>query len=99
MVTLASSPGSSRGRALSLLVVSVLAAGLGWSALFSSKDAAPGRHERDEPRVQAARFSCPMHPSYHADQPGDCPLCNMELVSVARDDAPQAPAVDGHAGV
>ena len=27
-----------------------------------------------------ALFTCPMHPSYVSDQPGDCPICNMSLV-------------------
>ena len=25
-------------------------------------------------------YYCPMHPSYTADRPGDCPICNMKLV-------------------
>lgn len=25
-------------------------------------------------------YHCPMHPSYHADKPGDCPICGMKLV-------------------
>lgn len=25
-------------------------------------------------------YYCPMHPSYTADKPGDCPICNMRLV-------------------
>ena len=25
-------------------------------------------------------YHCPMHPNYHADKPGDCPICGMKLV-------------------
>lgn len=25
-------------------------------------------------------YYCPMHPTYTADRPGDCPICNMKLV-------------------
>lgn len=25
-------------------------------------------------------YHCPMHPSYHSDKPGDCPICGMKLV-------------------
>src|ERR1043166_345801 len=28
-------------------------------------------------------YTCPMHPSVHADRPGKCPVCGMELVHVA----------------
>ncbi|MDP3143036.1 MAG: efflux RND transporter periplasmic adaptor subunit [Candidatus Omnitrophota bacterium] len=28
-------------------------------------------------------YYCPMHPSYTADKPGDCPICNMKLVKKA----------------
>ena len=29
---------------------------------------------------QTAIYYCPMHPTYTADRPGDCPICNMKLV-------------------
>ena len=28
-------------------------------------------------------YTCPMHPTYIANQPGDCPICGMSLVPVA----------------
>ena len=33
----------------------------------------------DEP---AARYHCPMHPTYTSDKPGDCPICGMKLVPI-----------------
>jgi Cu(I)/Ag(I) efflux system membrane fusion protein len=27
----------------------------------------------------ATVYSCPMHPAYHSDYPGDCPICHMRL--------------------
>lgn len=30
----------------------------------------------------AVAYTCPMHPSYRSDRPGDCPLCGMRLVPV-----------------
>jgi len=30
----------------------------------------------------AARYHCPMHPSYVSDRPGDCPICGMRLVAI-----------------
>jgi RND family efflux transporter MFP subunit len=32
-----------------------------------------------------AGWHCPMHPTYTADRPGDCPICNMRLVPIAGD--------------
>lgn len=29
--------------------------------------------------AQAARYHCPMHPSYTSDRPGECPICGMSL--------------------
>lgn len=29
--------------------------------------------------AQAAGYICPMHPDYHSDHPGDCPICGMHL--------------------
>lgn len=30
----------------------------------------------------AARFHCPMHPTYVSDRQGDCPICGMRLVPI-----------------
>jgi RND family efflux transporter MFP subunit len=30
----------------------------------------------------AVKYHCPMHPTYVADQPGDCPICGMRLVPI-----------------
>jgi RND family efflux transporter MFP subunit len=32
--------------------------------------------------AQATRYHCPMHPTYIAEQPGDCPICGMRLVPI-----------------
>jgi Cu(I)/Ag(I) efflux system membrane fusion protein len=29
----------------------------------------------------ATVYSCPMHPDYHSDRPGNCPICGMPLTS------------------
>lgn len=29
---------------------------------------------------EAGQYYCPMHPDYHSDKPGDCPICGMRLV-------------------
>ncbi|MDB5033141.1 MAG: Membrane-fusion protein [Chlorobi bacterium] len=35
----------------------------------------------------ATRYTCPMHPQIIRDQPGECPICHMELVPVRGTDA------------
>jgi membrane fusion protein, copper/silver efflux system len=37
------------------------------------------------------RYTCPMHPAYSSDHPGDCPSCGMRLEPVYADGAHTAP--------
>lgn len=37
---------------------------------------------------QSAKYHCPMHPTYIADRPGDCPICGMRLVPIEERTAP-----------
>jgi membrane fusion protein, copper/silver efflux system len=37
-------------------------------------------------------YSCPMHPAYHADRPGNCPSCGMRLEPVHGDSVRTGPA-------
>lgn len=48
----------------------------GGVVLFATRSTVHG------PRSTASKstYYCPMHPSYTADRPGDCPICNMKLV-------------------
>jgi len=34
--------------------------------------------------AEATRYHCPMHPTYVADRPGDCPICGMRLVPIEK---------------
>jgi RND family efflux transporter MFP subunit len=37
-----------------------------------------------EAQEAARQYYCPMHPDYHSDKPGDCPICGMRLVPVEK---------------
>ncbi len=52
-------------------VVILTAAGLG-SALYAKRYTLNAK--------ASASYYCPMHPSYTANKPGSCPICNMTLV-------------------
>lgn len=73
-----------------VIVVVVLAAVLGALALSCGKT---------PPR--ASRYHCPMHPTYTAERPGDCPICGMRLVPFEEAPGPAAhptdPPATGHA--
>ena len=44
----------------------------------------------------ATVYSCPMHPNYHSDHPGDCPMCGMRLEpQAAPGNAPGHASPDG----
>lgn len=62
-----------------LAVVSFLAGGQwGWRMTDSAQAARPAT-------PGAVVYSCPMHPSYRSDHPGDCPSCGMALQPVRLD--------------
>ncbi len=54
-----------------------------------------GRHQAEAPdQAHAARYQCPMHPTYTSDKPGDCPICGMKLVPIESTGAGPSPAED-----
>ncbi|MFA6317046.1 MAG: efflux RND transporter periplasmic adaptor subunit [Elusimicrobiota bacterium] len=42
----------------------------------------------------AAKYYCPMHPTYTSDKSGDCPICNMKLIPM-EEAVPAAAAAPG----
>ncbi len=62
-------------------------------------------HSEEPAAGKKTLYTCPMHPEYVSDQPGDCPICGMRLVPKEQvgpkppAPAAQAPrAADPHAG-
>jgi len=46
-----------------------------------------GDHASPAAAAPAAKFHCPMHPTYVSDKPADCPICGMKLVPIGSDKA------------
>lgn len=42
----------------------------------------------------ATQYHCPMHPTYVSSQPGECPICGMDLVPIAADATAKVAAND-----
>jgi len=57
--------------AIGLLAVGIMAVGCG-KTVGNGKTAS---HQRQQ-------YHCPMHPTYVAERPGDCPICGMKLVPI-----------------
>lgn len=80
-------PPMSRGmRGFTLAVLVIVGGALIWFVLFNPLDLAflPERGAETSP-VQAGPvtlYQCPMHPEVIEEQPGQCPICNMELVAM-----------------
>jgi len=57
-----------------VVVVSLGAGSLAGAASWARRSSAPqhGAHA-------SAVYVCPMHPDYHSDHPGECPICGMHL--------------------
>ena len=62
----------------------VLAAGVAALALMTAGGVAVRALRRSAPHAghahAPATYYCPMHPTYHSDRPGECPICHMRLV-------------------
>jgi len=78
---------------LALLAIGVLTIGIllvGIMAVGCGRATGGGKTASGERQL----YHCPMHPSYVADRPGDCPICGMKLVPIeSKGAAAKAPAV------
>jgi Cu(I)/Ag(I) efflux system membrane fusion protein len=52
------------------------------AVLFISSACSKPKQSRKPPDVDY--YTCTMHPSVHAEAPGKCPICGMELVPVMK---------------
>ncbi|HSH52832.1 MAG TPA: efflux RND transporter periplasmic adaptor subunit [Bacteroidales bacterium] len=72
------------------LVIGVLITGilLGWlffhsSGNFSQTKESTEQYEEHDHDQEATTWTCSMHPQIKQDQPGDCPICGMDLIPLS----------------
>ena len=71
------------------------AAALAWSLFAPSGDLLVAEEEHAHgPHAGDTLYTCSMHPQVIADEPGDCPICQMDLVPLQRDPEPTPDAGD-----
>ena len=79
--------GAAREVGLALALLAALAVGIGVGQLGQTDAHAPTAHDHADDEV----WTCSMHPQIRMEQPGQCPICGMDLVladTAAADDGP-----------
>ncbi|HSW51458.1 MAG TPA: efflux RND transporter periplasmic adaptor subunit, partial [Bryobacteraceae bacterium] len=61
---------------IAILTIGALGAWFGYRHWRAPKPAESGQEQR------ILYYHCPMHPDYHSDRQGDCPICGMRLTPV-----------------
>lgn len=70
-----------------IIIITIVAAGIGLGAGYLLFNEPAGRHEHaaaeavEEPEEETI-YTCSMHPQVRQNEPGLCPICEMELVPV-----------------
>ena len=78
---------------VSVLVIAG-AALLWWSTRRDAGTRSTVEHTEQSARAAIAYYTCTMHPSVRATEPGRCPICNMDLVPVRVSAAGDTQSVD-----
>jgi RND family efflux transporter MFP subunit len=71
-----------------VLIVAAVAAWYGYGRWYGRPPAKTGTPSDQR---QLLYYHCPMHPDYHSDKPGNCPICGMKLVPVFAAEKPAGP--------
>lgn len=66
------------------LATLVVGLGLGWLLFSNGNKEAPIEHQQATENM-TSEWTCSMHPHVRQNEPGDCPICGMELIPVGTD--------------
>ena len=72
-----------------VLIAAAVAAWHGYGRWYGRPAAAAGTPS-DQRKI--LYYHCPMHPDYHSEKPGNCPICGMKLVPTFAAEKPSGPA-------
>ena len=74
-------------RRATLILLFVLLLGISFSSCKDKKEEHPTEaSSKTAEQKDIVYWTCGMHPSVRSDEPGKCPICNMDLVSVYKED-------------
>ncbi|MFW6019202.1 MAG: efflux RND transporter periplasmic adaptor subunit [Bacteroidales bacterium] len=63
-----------------LFVLGLVAGALIWSGGDDESSEKQEAHEHEQDEASDTEYTCSMHPSVRQDEPGDCPICGMDLI-------------------
>ena len=69
--------------ALSTLIIGVL---IGWLLFGGSNSTSLTEHQHITNADKETIWTCSMHPQIRQGEPGDCPICGMDLVALETDE-------------
>lgn len=70
-----------------ILAFAVMVALFMWGA-YALEHTRAGRSGAGSASAQAPTYRCPMHPQVVSSEPGECPICHMDLVRIVDDTPP-----------
>ena len=73
-----------KNKAFQLLTVLLVGLLFGWLLFSDSKQNEAEVHNHDSELVDQ-EWTCSMHPQIRKNEPGDCPICGMELIPLSTD--------------
>lgn len=76
-------------KAVAILVVGIL---LGWAIFGGANDDEASGHDHSEAGEETI-WTCSMHPSVRQNEPGDCPICGMDLIPLEEEETSTDPNV------
>ncbi|GGH69764.1 efflux RND transporter periplasmic adaptor subunit [Phaeocystidibacter marisrubri] len=68
---------------IGLIIVALCAGAIGWMVKPQSEE----HHHHTEEASEAEIWTCSMHPQIRSNEPGDCPICGMELIPLEEENS------------
>ncbi len=75
-------------KTLIIVAISTLASGLllGWLFFGGSDKTSSEEHDHSTEMAGETTWTCSMHPQIRSNEPGDCPICGMDLIPVDQEE-------------